>query len=88
MISQTSDDIYNYLLWIQHDGDRFRPLWLLFLGYSMTFLKDGIAFDNSFFFLTMYHFSNKNIGFIGVNYLNSIWIKFSIIILFFKSFFN
>ena len=69
--------------WIQHDGDRFRPLWLLFFGLFYDFLKDGIVGITPFFFLTMYHFSNKNIGFIGVNYLNSIWIKFSIWNLFF-----
>ena len=25
--------------WIQHDSDRFRPLWLLFLDYFMIFSR-------------------------------------------------
>ncbi len=69
--------------WIQHDGDRFRPLWLLFFGLFYDFLKDGIVGITPFFFLTMYHLSNNNIGFIAQNYLNNIWIKFSIILLFY-----
>ena len=31
----------------------------------------------------MYHLSNNNIGFIATNYLNNIWIKFSIVLLFY-----
>ena len=69
--------------WIQHDGDRFRPLWLLFFGLFYDFLKDGIVGVTPFFFLTMYHLSNTNIGFIAQNYLNNIWMKFSIILLFY-----
>ena len=69
--------------WIQHDSDRFRPLWLLFFGLFYDFLKDGIVGITPFFFLTMYHLSNNNIGFIAPNFLNNIWIKFSIILLFY-----
>ena len=69
--------------WIQHDSERFRPLWLLFFGLFYDFLKDGIVGVTSFFFLTMYHLSNNNIGFIATNYLNNIWVKFSIVLLFY-----
>ena len=69
--------------WIQHDGDRFRPLWLLFFGLFYDFLKDGIVGITPFFFLTMYHLSNNNIGFIAPNFLNNIWIKFSITLFFY-----
>ena len=58
--------------WIQHDSDRFRPLWLLLFGLFYDFLKDGIVGVTSFFFLTMYHLSNNNIGIIATNYLNNI----------------
>ena len=69
--------------WIQHDGDRFRPLWLLFFGLFYDFLKDGIVGITPFFFLTMYHLSNNNIGFIAPNFLNNIWVRFSTILLFY-----
>ena len=69
--------------WIQHDSDRFRPLWLLFFGLFYDFLKDGIVGITPLFFLGMYHLSNNNIGFIAANYLNSIWIKFSIVLIFY-----
>ena len=69
--------------WIQHDGDRFRPLWLLFFGLFYDFLKDGIVGITPFFFLTMYHLSNNNIGFIAPNFLNNIWIRFSITLFFY-----
>ena len=69
--------------WIQHDSDRFRPIWLLFFGLFYDFLKDGIVGITPFFFLTMYHLSNNNVGFIAPNFLNNIWIKFSIILLFY-----
>ena len=69
--------------WIQHDGDKFRPLWLLFFGLFYDFLKDGIVGITPFFFLTMYHLSNNNIGFIAPNFLNNIWIKFSITLFFY-----
>ena len=69
--------------WIQHDGDRFRPLWLLFFGLFYDFLKDGIVGITPLFFLGMYHLSNNNVGFIAANYLNNIWIKFSIVLIFY-----
>ena len=69
--------------WIQHDSDRFRPLWLLFFGLVYVFLKDGIVGITPLFFLGMYHLSNNNIGFIAANYLNNIWIKFSIVLIFY-----
>ena len=69
--------------WIQHDSDRFRPLWLLFFGLFYDFLKDGIVGITPFFFLVMYHLSNNNVGFIAANYLNNIWIKFSIVLIFY-----
>ena len=69
--------------WIQHDGDRFRPLWLLFFGLFYDFLKDGIVGITPFFFLTMYHLSNNNIGFIAPNFLNNTWIRFSITLFFY-----
>ena len=69
--------------WIQHDGDRFRPLWLLFFGLFYDFLKDGVVGVTPFFFLTMYHLNNNSIGFIATNYLNNNWIKFAIILLFY-----
>ena len=56
--------------WIQHDSDRFRPLWLLFFGLFYDFLKDGIVGITPF-------------GFIAANYLNNIWIKFSIVLIFY-----
>ena len=68
--------------WIQHDSDRFRPLWLLFFGLFYDFLMDGVVGGTAFFFLIMYHFNN-NIGFIASNYLNNIWIKFSIVLFFY-----
>ena len=46
--------------WIQHDSDRFRPLWLLFFGLFYDFLKDGIVGITPLFFLGMYHLSNNN----------------------------
>ena len=72
--------------WIQHDSDRFRPLWLLFFGLFYDFLKDGIVGITPLFFLGMYHLSNNNVGFIAANYLNNIWIKFSIVLIFFYFF--
>ena len=69
--------------WVQHDGDRFRPLWLLFFGLFYDFLKDGIVGITPFFFLTMYHLSNNNVGFIAPNFLNNIWIRFSITLFFY-----
>ena len=69
--------------WIQHDSDRFRPLWLLFFGLFYDFLKDGIVGITPLFFLGMYHLSNNNVGFIAANYLNKIWIKFSIVLIFY-----
>ena len=69
--------------WIQHDSDRFRPLWLLFFGLFYDFLKDGIVGITPLFFLGMYHLSNNNLGFIAANYLNNIWIKFSIVLIFY-----
>ena len=69
--------------WIQHDGDRFRPLWLLFFGLFYDFLKDGIVGITPFFFLTMYHLSNNNIGFIAPNFLNNIWVRFSFTLFFY-----
>lgn len=69
--------------WIQHDSDRFRPLWLLFFGLFYDFLKDGIVGITPLFFLGMYHLSNNNVGFIAANYLNNIWIKFSIVLIFY-----
>ena len=69
--------------WIQHDSDRFRPLWLLFFGLFYDFLKDGIIGITPLFFLGMYHLSNNNVGFIAANYLNNIWIKFSIVLIFY-----
>ena len=69
--------------WIQHDSDRFRPLWLLFFGLFYDFLKDGIVGITPLFFLGMYHLSNKNVGVIAANYLNNIWIKFSIVLIFY-----
>ena len=66
--------------WIQHDSERFRPLWLLFFGLFYDFLKDGVV---EWLLLTMYHLNNNNIGFIATNYLNNIWIKFSIVLLFY-----
>ncbi len=69
--------------WIQHDGDRFRPLWLLFFGLFYDLLKDGIVGITPFFFLTMYHLSNNNVGFIAPNFLNNIWIRFSITLFFY-----
>ena len=69
--------------WIQHDSDRFRPLWLLFFGLFYDFLKDGIVGITPLFFLGMYHLSNNNVGFIASNYLNNIWIKFSIVLIFY-----
>tara|TARA_B100001559_G_C16342196_1_gene548564 strand:+ start:101 stop:598 length:498 start_codon:yes stop_codon:yes gene_type:complete len=69
--------------WIQHDGDRFRPLWLLFFGLFYDFLKDGIVGITPFFFLTMYHLSNNNIGFIAPNFINNTWIRFSITLFFY-----
>ena len=69
--------------WIQHDSDRFRPLWLLFFGLFYDFLKDGIVGITPLFFLGMYHLRNKNVGFIAANYLNNIWIKFSIVLIFY-----
>ena len=71
--------------WIQHDGDRFRPLWLLFFGLFYDFLKDGIVGVTPFFFLTMYHLRNNNFGFIAINYLNNIWMRFSTILFFYFS---
>ena len=68
--------------WIQHDNDRFRPLWLLFFGLFYDFLMDGVVGVTAFFFLTMYHFNN-NSGLISTNFLNNIWIKFSIVLLFY-----
>ena len=68
--------------WIQHDSDRFRPLWLLFFGLFYDFLKDGIVGITPLFFLGMYHLNN-NVGFIAANYLNNIWIKFSIVLIFY-----
>ena len=69
--------------WIQHDSYRFRHLWLLFFGLFYDFLKDGVVGVTPFFFLTMYHLNNNNIGFIATNYLNNNWIKFAIILLFY-----
>ena len=69
--------------WIQHDSYRFRPLWLLFFGLFYDFLKDGIVGITPLFFLGMYHLSNNNVGFIAANYLNNIWIKFSIVLIFY-----
>ena len=69
--------------WIQHDSDRFRPLWLLFFGLFYDFLKDGVVGITPLFFLGMYHLSNNNVGFIAANYLNNIWIKFSIVLIFY-----
>ena len=69
--------------WIQHDSERFRPLWLLFFGLFYDFLKDGIVGITPLFFLGMYHLSNNNVGFIAANYLNNIWIKFSIVLIFY-----
>jgi len=69
--------------WIQHDGDRFRPLWLLFFGLFYDLLKDGIVGITPFFFLTMYHLSNNNVGFIAPNFLNNIWVRFSITLFFY-----
>ena len=69
--------------WIQHDSVRFRPLWLLFFGLFYDFLKDGIVGITPLFFLGMYHLSNNNIGFIAANNLNNIWIKFSIVLIFY-----
>ena len=69
--------------WIQHDGDRFRPLWLLFFGLFYDLLKDGIVGITPFFFLTMYHLSSNNVGFIAPNFLNNIWIRFSITLFFY-----
>ena len=69
--------------WIQDDRDRFRPLWLLFFGLFYDFLKDGIVGITPLFFLGMYHLSNNNVGFIASNYLNNIWIKFSIVLIFY-----
>ena len=69
--------------WIQHDSERFRPLWLLFFGLFYDFLKDGIVGVTPFFFLTMYHLNNNNIGFITINYLSNNWIKFAFVLLFY-----
>ena len=69
--------------WIQHDSERFRPLWLLFFGLFYDFLKDGIVGVTPFFFLTMYHLNNNNIGFIAINYLSNNWIKFAFVLLFY-----
>ena len=69
--------------WIQHDSERFRPLWLLFFGLFYDFLMDGIVGITPLFFLGMYHLSNNNVGFIAANYLNNIWIKFSIVLIFY-----
>ena len=69
--------------WIQHDSDRFRPLWLLFFGLFYDFLKDGIVGITPLFFLGMYDLSNNIVGFIAANYLNNIWIKFSIVLIFY-----
>ena len=69
--------------WIQHDSERFRPLWLLFFGLFYDFLNDGIVGITPLFFLGMYHLSNNNVGFIAANYLNKIWIKFSIVLIFY-----
>ena len=69
--------------WIQHDSDKFSPIWLLFFGLFYDFLKDGIVGITPLFFLGMYHLSNNNIGFIAANYLNNIWIKFSIVLIFY-----
>ena len=69
--------------WIQHDSDKFRPIWLLFFGLFYDFLKDGIVGITPLFFLGMYHLSNNNVGFIAANYLNNIWIKFSIVLIFY-----
>ena len=54
-----------------------------FFGLFYDFLKDGIVGITPFFFLTMYHLSNNNVGFIAANYLNNIWIKFSIVLIFY-----
>ena len=54
-----------------------------FFGLFYDFLKDGIVGITPFFFLVMYHLSNNNVGFIAANYLNNIWIKFSIILIFY-----
>ena len=70
--------------WIQHDSDKFRPIWLLFFGLFYDFLKDGIVGITPLFFLGMYHLSNNNVGFIAANYLNNIWIKFSIVLIFYS----
>ena len=69
--------------WIQHDSDRFRPLWLLSFGLFYDFLKDGIVGITPLFFLGMYHLSNNNVGFIAANYLNNNWIKFSIVLIYY-----
>ena len=69
--------------WIQHDSDKFRPIWLLFFGLFYDFLKDGIVGITPLFFLGMYHLNNNNVGFIAANYLNNIWIKFSIVLIFY-----
>ena len=66
--------------WVQHDGEKFRPLWLLFFGLFYDFLKDGIVGISPLFFLIMYHFHNYNITFVTVNFLNNIWIKFTFIL--------
>ena len=55
----------------------------LFFGLFYDFLKDGIVGITPLFFLGMYHLSNNNVGFIAANYLNNIWIKFSIVLIFY-----
>ncbi len=70
--------------WIQHDSDRFRPLWLLFFGLFYDFLMDGVVGVTPFFFLTIYHLNNNSFGFIATNYLNNNWIKFTIVLFFYS----
>ena len=53
-----------------------------FLGYSMIFSRMGLL-ELLLYFLGMYHLSNNNVGFIAANYLNNIWIKFSIVLIFY-----
>ena len=62
--------------WIEHDSEKFRPLWLLFFGLFYDFLKDGLVGVTPLFFLAMYHLKNNNMPIIFFSYLNSVWIKF------------
>ena len=41
--------------WIQHDSDRFRPLWLIFFGLFYDFLDGAIVGITSLFFLITLH---------------------------------